>query len=154
MYQEALAIFRELKLDRDIAIQLNDLAILERRRKRYDAAEQYCREALALAEKTKDKEGQASCTASLGHVALARERWTDAREWLEKALPLARDVARQNLIADLQCGLARVHEAEGRSDLALPLAEGALAIYERLRHKDLADARELVERLKSKIGKQ
>jgi dihydrodipicolinate synthase/N-acetylneuraminate lyase len=34
------------------------------------------------------------------------------------------------------------------ADLALPLAQEALKIYERLQHKDLAEARELVERLK------
>jgi len=43
--------------------------------------------------------------------------------------------------------VARAHEAEGRADLALPLAEEALKIYERLQHKDLAEVRELVERL-------
>lgn len=39
-------------------------------------------------------------------------------------------------------------EAEGRADLALPLAQEALRIYERLQHLRLAAARELVERLR------
>jgi hypothetical protein len=33
------------------------------------------------------------------------------------------------------------------ADLALPLAQEALKIYERLQHRDLAEVRELVERL-------
>jgi hypothetical protein len=54
------------------------------------------------------------------------------------------------LVASDQYRLARVWEAEGRTDLALPLAEEALKIYERLQDKDLAEARELVERLRGK----
>jgi hypothetical protein len=45
-------------------------------------------------------------------------------------------------------GLAHVHKAEGRADLVLPLAQEALKIYERLQHMDLAEVRELVERLR------
>jgi Tetratricopeptide repeat len=66
-----------------------------------------------------------------------------------QALPLAKELGRLDLIANSKFGLARVHEAEGRADLALPLAQEALKIYERLQHKDLAEVWELVERLKA-----
>ncbi|MDP2846283.1 MAG: tetratricopeptide repeat protein, partial [Candidatus Methanoperedens sp.] len=116
-------------------------------RKQYDEAERYYREALALAENVDDKDGQASYMGSLGYLAFKREHWAEARKWSEKALMLATEIVRQDLIADIQHNLARVHEAEGRPDLALPLAQEALAIYERLQVKDLVEARELVERL-------
>ena len=51
------------------------------------------------------------------------------------------------LLAQYDLERAHEHEAKGRADLALPLAQEALKIYERLQHRDLAEVRELVERL-------
>ena len=148
LYQDALAVWRDLGLDVHVAIVLNDLGVLARERKDYDAAERYYREALELARKIDEKEGQASLLGRLGQLALDREQWAEARNWYEQELPLAREVGRVDLIAHVQYGLARVWEAEGRADLALPLAQEALKIQERLQDKDLAEARELVERLR------
>lgn len=76
--------------------------------------------------------------------------YNEAREHLEKeVLPVVQKLERIDLIAEIHYGLARVHEAEGRADLALPLAQEALKIYERLQHRNLAETRELVERLKA-----
>lgn len=57
-------------------------------------------------------------------------------------------IDRDDLIADQEYVLARMWEAEGRADLALPLAQEALKIYERWQHRNLTEVRELVERLK------
>jgi tetratricopeptide (TPR) repeat protein len=148
LYQEALAVWRDLGLAKDVTNVLEDLGGLAHERQDYDAAERYYRQTLGLAEKLNDKEGQAICSGSLGEVALDREQWVKARQWFEQALPQAREVGRVELIAYAQYGLARVWEAEGRADLALPLAQEALEIYERLQHRHLAAARELVERLR------
>jgi len=75
------------------------------------------------------------------------EKWEKAREWCEIAVRQSQRIGRQDLTADAQFNLARVHEAEGRADLALPLAQEALKIYERLQHKDLVEVKQLVERL-------
>ena len=130
---------------------LNDLGDLELERKNYDAAETYYSEALELAEKAEGTVAQGLCLTHLGALALDRERWAEARKWYEKALPLALEVGRQDLIASVKYGLSRVHEADGRPDLALPLAQEALAINERLRDANLAAARALVERLNGKV---
>jgi len=150
LYQDVLAFSRDLGRDVYVKIVLSNLGDLAHERQDYDAAEQYYHEALALARKSDDKGGQAICSNNLGELALDREQWAEARQWLERALPLAREVKRVDLIAEAQCRLARVWEAEGRPDLALPLAQEALKIYERLQHMDLAAARELVERLQEK----
>jgi tetratricopeptide (TPR) repeat protein len=134
----------------NVAIVLNDLGVLARERQEYAAAERYYREASELARKIDDKEGQANYSGNLGELALDREQWAEARQWFEQALPQAREVGRVELIAYAQYGLAHVWEAEGRADRALPLAQEALKIFERLQHKDLAEARELVERLQGK----
>jgi tetratricopeptide (TPR) repeat protein len=151
LLQDALAIRRDLGLDADVAIVLNDLGGLERERKNYGAAERYFREALELARKNDLKEPQAYISGNLGELALDREQWAEARKWFEQELPLAKEVGRVELIAHAQYGLARVHEAEGRADLALPLAQEALKIFERLQPRDLAEVRELVERLREKV---
>jgi tetratricopeptide (TPR) repeat protein len=153
LYQGVLTICRDLQFDEDVANVLADLGRVEAARKQYDTAERYYSEALALT-RIDDKEGQAGHSANLGELALERERWVEAREWYEKALRLAREVARQDLIADAQVSLARVHEAEGRPDLALPLAQEAMATYERLRDRYEAGARKLVERLMQAAGGQ
>jgi hypothetical protein len=150
LLQEALAVRRDLGSDVDVAISLNSLGGLARVRQDYDAAEWYFREALDLARTIDYKEGQAYMTGNLGQLALDREQWPEARQWCEQALILAQEVGRQDLIADVQYRRARAWEAEGRTDRALPLAQEALAIYERLQHKGLAEARELVERLRGK----
>jgi len=85
-----------------------------------------------------------------GRLAIDTGKWAEAREWCEQALALARKIGHIEVIAQAQHGLARVYEAEGRADLALPLAQEALAIYERLQHRDLAETRELVERLQGR----
>jgi tetratricopeptide (TPR) repeat protein len=151
LYQEALAIWRNLHSLHDVVVLLNDSGKLNRERQDYDGAERLYREALDLARKIDNKEYQASLLGNLGELALDREQWAEARQWYEQTLLLMREVGRIEGIAGAQYGLACVWEAEGRADLALPLAQEALKIYERLQHMDLTEARELVERLRGKL---
>ncbi len=148
LLQEALAIWRDLGMDDSVTVVLNDLGTLAHERKDYDAAERYYRETLELARKIDAKDRQPTYVGSLGKLALERQRWSEARDLYERQLSIARECGRVEGIAEAQYGLARVHEAEGRADLALPLAQEALKIYERLQHRDLAEVREWVERLR------
>ena len=148
LLQDTLAVWHDLGLDQYVAAVLNDLGELAHALKDHNAAARYYREALELARKIDDKDYQATYMGNLGKLALDRKQWAEARQWFEKELPLAREVGRVSLIAQAQYGLARVWEAEGRADLALPLAQEALAIEERLQSKDLAETRELVEKLR------
>jgi tetratricopeptide (TPR) repeat protein len=150
LYQDALAVRRDLGLDKDVALVLNNLGGLARERQEYDTAERYYREALDLARKTDYAEQQMDCIGNLGDLALGREQWAEARQWCEQALVLAQEVGHLELIGSDKYRLARVWEAEGRADLALPLAQEALKIGERLQHQNLAVTRKLVERLRGK----
>jgi hypothetical protein len=147
LYIQALKIWRELSDDREASTVLTSLSGLAHDRKDHAQAEQYGLEALELARKTDQKEEQATYSGNLGVLALERKHWSKAREWFEQELPLAKEVGRQSLIAQAQYGLACVFEGEGQIDLALPLAQDALEIYKRLQHKNLAEAKQLVERL-------
>jgi len=148
--QKALTIWRDLGQDKDVATVLGDLGKLAYERKNYDAAGQFYRRALELAQKIDDKEGQAICIGAQGELAIDQQEWAKARQRFGQELALAKEVGRVELVAQAQQGLARVWEAEGRADRALPLAQEALAIFERLQHMDLTEARELLERLRGK----
>ncbi len=146
-YQEVLKTCRELGLEADEAITLNDMGELMWERREYDRAESHYRRALTLAEKIGNKEYQAGLMGNLGRLALERERPDEARAWFERELPLAWEVGRQSLIGQAHWGLARVLEEEGNLDEALPLAEEALQIYRRLRYQDISEVHDLVRRL-------
>jgi tetratricopeptide (TPR) repeat protein len=51
LYQDALAIYRELGKEADEAIVLNDLGDVARSQRHYDRAESYYKQALAIAKK-------------------------------------------------------------------------------------------------------
>ncbi|BAY24924.1 hypothetical protein NIES2100_47230 [Calothrix sp. NIES-2100] len=154
LYQEALAIYRELGKEQDEAIALNDLGRVARLQGQYDRAESYYKQGLAIPEKLGHKETQATYCGNLGLLAFYRNQPTEARPWYERELALAQEVGQQNLVAHAQAGLAQVLEAEKRYTEALPLAQAALEISERLRYSRLDWTRQLVERLRRKAEKQ
>lgn len=152
LYQEALAIYRELEDEECEVIALNWLGAVARSQGQYDRAESYYKQALAIAKKLGLKESETYLSGNLGSLALDRDRPTEARSWYERELPLAQEVGRQTSVAAAQSGLAQVLEKEGRYAEALPLAQAALEIRERLRDKSLDFSRQLVERLRRKAG--
>lgn len=154
LYQETLAIYRELKDERWEASALNNLGEVARSQGNNDRAESYYKQALMIAEKTGVAELQIICCGCLGRLALVRDCLSEARPWYERELALAQEVGRQDLLAHAQAGLARVLEEEGCYAEALPLAQSALEIRERLRVRDqnLDFSRRLVERLQRKAG--
>lgn len=88
----------------------------------------------------------------LAEVSVKEHDWQEAQTNLGEIIPRALKIGRSDLVAQAQYNLALTREAEGHADLALPLAQEALMMYEQLQHRDLAAARELVERLKPTEG--
>ncbi|MEH2080361.1 MAG: tetratricopeptide repeat protein [Nostoc sp.] len=148
--QEALAIYRKLGDEEWEANALNDLGTVAQSQGHYDRAESYFKEALAIEEKRAGKTMHIAYLGNLGNLALNRNRPLEARLWYERELALAQEVGRQSLVAGAKAGLARVLEEEGRYTEALLLAQSALEIRERLRHKSLDWTRQLVKRLRRK----
>ena len=152
LYQDVLAIDRELGNEADVAIDLNDLGGVALSQGHSDRAESYFKQALAIEEKLGNKERQAAFCGNLGLLALDRDRHRKDRSWYERELALAQEVGRQGLVADAQAGLAQVLEKEKHYAEALLLAQSALEIRERLRDQNLDFSRQLVERLRRKAG--
>lgn len=150
LYQEALAIYRELGNEEDETTVINNLGTVARSQGNYALAESYYKQGWAIAQKLGNKEYEASYSGNLGALALDRKDPTAARPWYERELALAQEVGRQDLVAGAQSGLAQVLEEEGRYAEALPLALAALEIRKHLRDKNLEWTRRLVERLRGK----
>jgi tetratricopeptide (TPR) repeat protein len=152
LLQDSIAVMRSLNPSGiDVGILLTDLSTLERACGRFDKAAQYLREELQIAENLESKVDIAIVYNHMGALSIDRKRWAEAREWTEKALSLAREIGRQDLISTVQYVLARAYEGEGQLELALPPAQEALAIELKLRSRNLPGTRELVERLKKKL---
>jgi tetratricopeptide (TPR) repeat protein len=152
LYLQALTVAREFGEESDAASILNDLGEICKLRRELDSADSYYRQAFDIAEKISDKEAQAIYAGNLGLVLLARNQLADARHWYELQLDITRQLEKPDLIAQAQIGLARVLEKGGRYKDALPLAEEALRTRIALRHQGLEGTRELVARLRAKVG--
>jgi tetratricopeptide (TPR) repeat protein len=150
---EALAMYRELKILPNQITILCDLGALAQRLKQIDRADGYYQHGLELAEQLGSQEHQAICANNLGLLAWERSRPSQARAWYERGLNLAFAIGRHDLLAYAQCGLARVFEAEWRYDEALDLAEQALELQEQLEEPSREVTRELVQRLRRRVGK-
>ncbi len=148
-FLEVLSLVQESGESIDRYGALENLGDLAMEREQYDVAERYYMDAMKLVVNDLFKERWLSgINTRLGDVAEKRGQVSAARNWYEKALDVARETGNKDNIASTLYKLALVRNQEGRSDLALPLAQEALKIYERLQHRDLAKVRELVERLK------
>lgn len=145
--KRALALELELNLETFATSTLNELSSLAYERKRYKDARKYLRQAMEIAVKLNDREEQAVYSANLGSLALVENKLDEAFDCFNQGLTLARECGLIELSGGAQYGLARVLKAQGQKDLALRMANEALAIYERLRHAEVNDVRELVESL-------
>lgn len=150
--KEALSIWKDLGQDDDVTIVLNNLGSIARHQKDYELAEKYYLQALALAEKIGRNERRAYISENLGKLALDQKNWPQACKWFEDVLTLGNDIGRIDLMALGNEGLAYVYEAEGKAVQALSLAQAALTTYEKLRHRNLAEVRDLLKRLTVKLS--
>ena len=154
-YERALAIFEQVSgLEHpDTATSLNNLGGLLQAMGDYEVARSYYERALAIREKVLGPQhpDTAQSLNNLGVLLQAMGDYEAARPYYERALALAREIGREDVIADAHWGLTRVLEKEGRYTEALPLAKETLRIRERLRDWELDVTRDLVARLRAKV---
>ncbi len=148
-FHYAHAIWRDLGIEHLLAVSYNDLGVIAMKKGDYRLAHNHFSRALELTSEYFVEE-RAEYAGNLGWVALKSNLWSDAQRWFNQELSVGNQNELTQRIADAQLGLAHTWDALGRPHLALPLARKTLAIYEQLRHKDVAEVRALVERLKEK----
>jgi tetratricopeptide (TPR) repeat protein len=151
---EALAAFRDLGARRDQAVLLNDLGSIARKKHNPKRAQHFFRQGLELASQLNDKRLQAVITGNLGAVALDRNRLQVAHHWYQRQLALALELGRADVKASAQTGCALVLAREGRHADALPLAEEALSIRQRLRERTLEETQQLVHHLRQQVHQE
>lgn len=144
-YLEAVELWRTLGPDNEyVSIGLNDLADVEKLSRDFDAAEREYYEALRIAQTVHYREGVANYTGNLAALALDREDWLGAEALAREALSLSEKLGRQQLIASNYYRLAQALVRQGKKADALPHAQRAVEISNRLGLHDLERARKVL----------
>jgi tetratricopeptide (TPR) repeat protein len=134
LIQEALVLFRGISAESDeVAITLNNLALLEKKSCNYVSAENHYHEALHIAKKVNSRVGIANYASNLAGLAIAQEKWTEAETWAVEAMQLAESIGREELIADACQQFAYALARQNRAKEGLPYAKRAVQIYSHLR---------------------
>ena len=95
---------------------------------RYEEAQHYLEESLAIAREIGDKRRVASALQPLGRAYLGQGHLVTARRCLEEALAAVEELKEPREIAAATNALAQVYRVQGDLDVAEPLYEKALAL--------------------------
>jgi predicted ATPase/class 3 adenylate cyclase len=128
LYDEALAIRRELGDRRGVAETLNNVGLLVHRRGDYETEQRLHEEALAIRRELGDTWGIAASLGNLGGVAFRRCDYPRARALFEQALATWRQRGDQERIAIALHSLASISFEQGDYERAKSLYEECLAI--------------------------
>jgi tetratricopeptide (TPR) repeat protein len=159
-YSAAIDAFREVvEIDQslhresvDVAADLNSLAEAQRLSGELESAERNYREALRIARTVDDPEGVAIYTGNLADGALDREDWPGAEALAYEALSLSQQVGRLELIASDCRRLAKALVRQGKKEEALPHARRAVEIFQKLGHRDLTAAQQILAECETSEG--
>ncbi|HLF28540.1 MAG TPA: tetratricopeptide repeat protein [Anaerolineae bacterium] len=124
----------------EVANGLSDLAGAERLSGNHMAAERDYREALRIAEKVEDREGQAIYIGNLAELMIERQQWLAAESLAKQALRLSETSGRWELIAASCEFISRSLVRQGRPTEGIEYAQRAVDIYTKLRSPYLGDA--------------
>jgi ATP/maltotriose-dependent transcriptional regulator MalT len=135
MFEESLALFKELGNKRGIALSLLQLAeLLFVSQRDQTRIHLLLEEGLALCKEVGDKDGIASYFYFSGQVALSQGDASMARSLLEESLALYRDIGDRQRIARSLLGLAKLEAHQGDYTKAQALCEESLDLA-RVGHK-------------------
>ena len=159
-FNSALSIFRNYERHREssavyfnIASALNGRADAERHLGETDKAIKDYQDAQKLANEIGSPETEAASISSLAQMALDRHDWQSAVRFAVEAMPIAKRIHCQDLIAKNSRRLAEAILRQGKASGALSLALDAVKIYESLGSRDLAAARDTLAECKAALAK-
>ena len=135
LYEESLAIRRELGDKRGIAISLNSLGHVVREQGEYAKARSFYGESLAIRRELGDKRGIAVSLNNLGNVAHDQGDYAAARSLYGESLAIKRELGDKRGIAISLNSLAEVVCEQGDYAKACSLYEKSLAIKRELGDK-------------------
>lgn len=135
LFEESLALFRELGDEGGAAPVLAELGQAARARGDHGRAESLSEEGLALSRRLGDRMNAAVSLSTLGHVARRRGDHERAAALHQESLTLFREVGDERGAAYALANLGILAREKGDVDLASDLGEQSLFLYERLADK-------------------
>src|SRR5260370_36561192 len=138
LFEESLALFRELGNKRGMAFSLMRLAQVRFVTQTAQATvSSLLEEGLALFRESGEKVGLALCFSLMGQVALNQGHAVTARSRVEESLRLSREMGHRAGLVESLSLLARVTAAQGDDAAASALCEESLALARDMSHKGL-----------------
>jgi tetratricopeptide (TPR) repeat protein len=145
LFEESLALYRELGNNRGIAESLRGLGFVARDQRDYEGAVELFEESLALSRKVEDKWGIAWPLNDLGVVALSQGDYGRAVELCKESLFLFREIGDGWGMAVSLNILGIVAQRQGEHDRATLLCEESLGLFRELEDKKgIADSLRLL----------
>jgi predicted ATPase/class 3 adenylate cyclase len=135
LYEESLAIFRQLGYQLGISELLNNLGILARYQGDYEGARVLYEESLAIKRQLGHQQGIAASLGNLGIVAFEQGDYEPARAFCEESLAIFRQLGHRQGISQSLNILATVARYQGDYEGAGALYEESLAISRQLGHQ-------------------
>jgi predicted ATPase/class 3 adenylate cyclase len=132
LYEESLALHRELENPRGIALSLNNLGALAFRLGDYAAARARYEEGLAAMRELGDLPSMASALGNLGMLAMTQGDYVAARSLYEQSLALKRELGLPASLAATLNDLAGLTYLQGDYEAARRLFEESLALRRQL----------------------
>ena len=129
LFEESLAICREMSDARGSGWALVDLGFLTRYQGDYVAGRAILEEALTLLDPARDIEGMAAALGNLGMVARDQGDYDEAETRLEQSLVLWRDIGDRVGFGWTLTALGMVARAQGKGDLAARRLQGSLDVW-------------------------
>jgi tetratricopeptide (TPR) repeat protein len=96
-------------------------------------AERFADQSLEIAVPTRSRKYEVRAWRVKGESALARRRFDEAREALDKALAIARQIGNPGQLWKTHAAVARFHEAAGRREQALAASRAAREVLDGVR---------------------
>jgi tetratricopeptide (TPR) repeat protein len=132
LYEEALALARELGGKWNVALALRNLGWLVQVKGDFGRAAALSEESLALFRELGDKWGIVTALVTLGEVAQAQGEYGRAAALIEESLQLSHEIGARDLLAETLEGLVRAAAAAGQGPRAARLGGAAEALREAL----------------------
>ncbi|HEX8072010.1 MAG TPA: tetratricopeptide repeat protein [Pyrinomonadaceae bacterium] len=124
--------YERMSDERNVAVAFHRLGVIALGRRRFDEAERWYQESLAINERICDEYGQALTLHQLGRVAQERRRFDEAERWYRQALAIMKHIGDEDGQAGALHQLGVIAQGRQQFEEAEQCYRQSLAIKERI----------------------